>query len=725
MDLTHLILFIIGSLLFLLISISYILRFWKNFKDRKKRERSILRFSSLLALIAIPIFLVQCFVDESKYSVIHHEVQNEETLRSSKLSDTLPLPEERIDGYAIHKDLDWHFRSVLRFKKSMEQRSRHVNYHPSDFINEDWSQFLFNKYEAYSSSKDSTIRNIGHLFLALHGTHLRWNPSLVNYHITSVTDTSMKFFSYTKGLIAFSKRDWDNLPIAEKYLTVSIQKGEAVAESYRTLSFLYHYYRQEQKLKELVYNDSTSRYVPSNLDRTVKFKEGDFGGYWRNIWNYFSSQLTVSSFTSAFILLALWFYFIRKNDIFEKEKWHHLLITLVLSFLCMQLLYPIHDFAWSYLEYYSSDHPAAHFWYITTMTGMVEEFVKILPVLIILKFSKAINEPFDYILYPCVAALGFAFIENIEYFGSNLGNISARGVICCTGHMFWSATIGYAMMLAKYRGYNKYLLFGMGFFAASMLHGFYDFWIMDRWAIDYYWMSYVTVIIGVQLWVLYANNALNISNFFSKHIQFDSHSMRFTLAFIFTAIGMVGYVTISLNKGRLLGNEYLLQATVELLFFVCLMICSLGSFQIIRRYISPLRLSLFPFTGVSKIWTNASGKQIQMKTSRRFHLSTDELENPTILNQEVILNDQVLLNNANPGYIGQLNQTLQVKHYRSDQVLIVPEWEHKVPWSKKRTLVRIFLVPNDDVFDQQFLNTSDFKLIGRLFTTGLENDVEI
>ena len=47
--------------------------------------------------------------------------------------------------------------------------------------------------------------------------------------------------------------------------------------------------------------------------------------------------------------------------------------------------------------------------------GLSEEIIKIIPVLIILKTTKFINEPIDYIIYSSISALGFAFIENIQY----------------------------------------------------------------------------------------------------------------------------------------------------------------------------------------------------------------------------------------------------------------------------------------------------------------------
>ena len=43
---------------------------------------------------------------------------------------------------------------------------------------------------------------------------------------------------------------------------------------------------------------------------------------------------------------------------------------------------------------------------------LIEETVKFITLLLILWFTKAIDEPYCYILYPFDSTLGFSFIEN-------------------------------------------------------------------------------------------------------------------------------------------------------------------------------------------------------------------------------------------------------------------------------------------------------------------------
>jgi RsiW-degrading membrane proteinase PrsW (M82 family) len=122
--------------------------------------------------------------------------------------------------------------------------------------------------------------------------------------------------------------------------------------------------------------------VPYWVKRGKYFTSVDFVNYWDTIISADLAGVNLAGFSAAFIILCLWLYFLRKMDIYEPEKWHHLVLTFLLSIVCMHLLYPAHDILWNVFDYYRPTRPVSDFAYITISVGMVEEFVKILPVLI-------------------------------------------------------------------------------------------------------------------------------------------------------------------------------------------------------------------------------------------------------------------------------------------------------------------------------------------------------
>jgi RsiW-degrading membrane proteinase PrsW (M82 family) len=115
--------------------------------------------------------------------------------------------------------------------------------------------------------------------------------------------------------------------------------------------------------------------------------------------------------------------------------------------------------------------------------GVIEETVKIIPFLIMFKFTREINESVDYVIYAAVSALGFAFMENLIYFqDSGLDSITGRALICAVGHMSYSCIAVYGLFYCVYRknGRHKLLYFAASFAAAVLFHGFYDLILMTK-----------------------------------------------------------------------------------------------------------------------------------------------------------------------------------------------------------------------------------------------------
>ena len=76
------------------------------------------------------------------------------------------------------------------------------------------------------------------------------------------------------------------------------------------------------------------------------------------------------------------------------------------------LLYDFFDYS---LGFKKSGEVVNDLFYCVFGIGLIEETVKIIPFLLMLKFSRQINESIDYVIYASVSALGFAFMENLIY----------------------------------------------------------------------------------------------------------------------------------------------------------------------------------------------------------------------------------------------------------------------------------------------------------------------
>ena len=116
---------------------------------------------------------------------------------------------------------------------------------------------------------------------------------------------------------------------------------------------------------------------------------------------------------------------------------------------------------------------------------IVEEVAKGVGVLLIYAFSKShFDGPVDGLVYAATVAAGFAFTENILYFGAALieggaGELGAtfvvRGIFSPFAHVLFTACTGIAIGLAARRGGAGVVgWFLLGLVAAILLHAFWN-----------------------------------------------------------------------------------------------------------------------------------------------------------------------------------------------------------------------------------------------------------
>ena len=286
--------------------------------------------------------------------------------------------------------------------------------------------------------------------------------------------------------------------------------------------------------------------------------------------------------------------YIRKLDIFEMEKWRHLIGTFILG--CM-LTYIV-PFEYNLMRSIGISLNGSmlnDFLYSVFIIGGLEETAKIIPVLLILKFTNAIDEPYDYILYPSVSALGFAFLENIYYISeSGLYNIGGRALYATVSHMVNSSIIGYGLLLMKYRyrNINKFVGFMFFFGLAMFSHGFYDFWLINGYASRFSILTVLFFLGTIHLWFIFKNNAINISNYFDETKKLNNDSLLTYLLISIVSLLLLGYILICLFYGVDAGNNYLIFAWVGYGYLVLYLGFSFSRYNIVRGYLHRLHVPL-------------------------------------------------------------------------------------------------------------------------------------
>lgn len=118
---------------------------------------------------------------------------------------------------------------------------------------------------------------------------------------------------------------------------------------------------------------------------------------------------------------------------------------------------------------------------------VIEEITKGFGVLLIFMIGRrAFDGPVDGVVYGALVGAGFAFTENIQYFGISLieggaqgltATFFVRGILSPFAHVMFTAITGFAIGLAARRGASVARAFGagaIGLIGAMLLHGYWN-----------------------------------------------------------------------------------------------------------------------------------------------------------------------------------------------------------------------------------------------------------
>lgn len=304
-------------------------------------------------------------------------------------------------------------------------------------------------------------------------------------------------------------------------------------------------------------------------------------------------QFILSTFMSL-LISGVWMMYIRKIDIYEQERWKHVFITFILGVVFSQFAV-LGYMVFSNFGIDLNGKPINDLLYSIGIIGGLEETVKIIPFLLLLKFSKAANEPYDYILYPSVSALGFAFAENIMYINSSgLINIGGRALYSTVAHMVFSSVVGYGMLLYKFRfpKRTKWIGFLIFFAIAATMHGFYDFWLINYFVSSYSFLTTVFFLITIHIWFILKNNAVNISNFYDPKITLDNDMLKWYLVLSLSSILMIGYIIVGIVYGVEVANRYLLNSWIAYGYMVLYLTLNFSRYKIKHGRLAQIKVPL-------------------------------------------------------------------------------------------------------------------------------------
>jgi RsiW-degrading membrane proteinase PrsW (M82 family) len=446
---------------------------------------------------------------------------------------------------------------------------------------------LVRRYRAYAASADPAARDVGNYCLGL--CEMKENRYASGFtYLNRVGDSRLPFLNNSKG---YALQKMGRTDLAEHFFMRELEFGSNIEGAVSNLSRLYVDRRDFGNLNALQRNAAWRRFIPEDIIRFIHLHGRDPARY---IGQWMRSMLGHSPWDgvlAAGLILVIWFVYFIRMDVFEPERIGFLFLALGLGMVFCLFCTALYDIAEYSMGFRLTGRPLNDLLFCVVGIGLIEESVKIIPVLIMLRFTRQVNESFDYILYAAVSALGFAFIENLGYFQlSGLQNISGRALSSVMVHMGLTSMVMYGVLMARYRrGGSGAAAFLLSLAAACAIHGMYDFCLIEGARVyGLFLLSLLILILLVQGFGTVINNSINISSFFDESKAERLRRMGRYLAYSLPYVAAFQYAVMAFRFGPGNANAATFQNLLVASILAWIVWLHLGNFEIEKGKVLPM-----------------------------------------------------------------------------------------------------------------------------------------
>ncbi len=558
-----------------------------------------------------------------------------------------------------------------------------------------------NFYNSLAQSADSNVADIGFYGKGLIQVNFEKYPSA----ISEFQQVKNKNLHYLNNSIGNAYNQIGSANLAEQHFRKEIESHGNLDGAYSNLIQLLFDQDRTEELNDYLKNPETKKYFPSRVERAIYFKSFQPIKYGTILLKRVFSGFNIWGAIAALLIMCSWIMYLRKLDIFEVEKWKHIIITVLLGMLFSFLTYPLSDFDNLIFGFKLNGGLINDFFYSVIGIGAIEEFVKIVPLLLMMRFTKAVNEPFDYIKYASLSALGFAFVENLIYFNeSNLHIIHGRALTAVVSHMFDSSIIAYGIILNKYKLHkNPYLNFIFFFALASISHGFYDFWLINKSASTFSILTILFLLASMYMWNSFKNNALNHSDFYDKDKSIDSEKLQDYLLYSLAGVLLFEYIALAFKFCPSVANSGLFSSLYSGTYLIIFLSGNLSKFSITKGQWAPIK-----YWGTEETinYEKVVDTDLKLNSFTKNDYAIKYLPNSGKIFKRLTVSKEP------DWYLIKLDTPKQLSSYLADTVLIrTKEKDEQIEKGKKK-FIAFYLIPTDTNLDRDDLKRTDFKFCG-------------
>lgn len=471
---------------------------------------------------------------------------------------------------------------------------------------------------------------------------------------------------------------------------------------------------------KLTQNEDFIEHLPLVQQRYLHYKFGRWGYYMYDIVRgIFEMPMFIALFAGLVISLV-WMLFLRNLDIFHKEKWRDLIIVFLLGAFFTQFCLIGYDYARYSLDFYITGEAFNDFLYCAGVIGVSEEIVKLIPWISFIFLIKRAKEPYDYLLYASVSALGFAFVENLHYL-ENPGNISLRSIMSTVGHMFDASLVAYGFILGRYKAKNlamKIVYPVLGIIAACLAHGFYDFWLISPGFQNYSILTFIFFALTTAVWFQFINNAMNNSPYYVgrryeplKQINIISIGLILVMA--------VEYLILNYDHGTEYANAKMIGANWMVPVFLSFITVLLLQFEVVKGRWRKFKFRIPNWLPIFNGGNGHSGQSdIELESylglDLRFFVSKSNRYVGSKFPIRAICIELISVSGSSDWCLFQITSEFDYAGH-SNKYIIVRSKDTQIPLNEDKVEVLLLFVPHSVQLDGSYIDTKDLHFTGQAF----------
>jgi RsiW-degrading membrane proteinase PrsW (M82 family) len=536
------------------------LLFWK-FRDDRLHGKSFFNFGDYNFLIAALTALGICWGAFTLFSPEPHFKDPEKQLQVARETHQPALATKAV-WKKIDEDsatLDDHFTLI---ENHFAQLRESFTSPDIPAYNRETTK-IFNYYTDLCEKGTPEESDIGNLILALdyveNGNEEDFDAAA--FHLRQIENRQMKYLNYVEGRLLFYQLGPDQ---AEPYYEEEIRLNGYKNGAWEELALIYSATKQDEKLKALIDSPESRDAIPENYRYKFYFLNGDLFSFYKLKFQTMANELSLWGILGDILILFTWLFFLRTLSFLSPIKWKHFFLAVGIGAVLAMLSWLLYEFYHHVLHFWNNGNIKNDLLFSFLGIGFIEELVKLIPFLLLLRFTKIIRRPVDYLLIASAAGLGFAFFENLLYFSQyGLDVIHSRALTASVSHMASSAIVAYGFVLWKFRYREKFWIVPVFFLIAVLAHGFYDFWLLNNKVSGFAIVTLFFFLSEILVYVSFLNNALNQSTdgiTSASGLSFNTQKLASFIAGALILVFLLEYIGTAITYGTSTGNQTLLNS---------------------------------------------------------------------------------------------------------------------------------------------------------------------